>query len=428
MTQIKYLIKRGGVYWYCRRVPKHLQSIDTRKTIRETLRTDDLSKALPRLKEINRKTEEYFETLAHSGMSNKEHDRFEQAVRRAKYFGVVYKEVGDIVDGPLDDLQKRLEIAEKHIENPAAVEAVLGGAPSPKLSISNVPDLYFNIAKGAVKDKTEQQLRHWKQVRMKCVHNFISVVGDILITDLTKNEALAFRDYWLDRLKNEGRAPNTANQEFGHLQQMFKTVADHYRVPFIPLFSGLRFSEKIEKPRLPFTTEFILERLLAPDALKGISEACRALIHLMADCGARPAELIGVNDQDVYLDHPVPYVHIRPNEYRQLKTKNSERELPLIGYALKAANDGAFEKMKRYRVNTINLSNLVGVYFKRHKVIPSDQHTLYSLRHSFEDRMTAIDVPERIKTQLMGHKYHRPSYGLGGDLSLRQKWMKKFAL
>ena len=44
------------------------------------------------------------------------------------------------------------------------------------------------------------------------------------------------------------------------------------------------------------------------------------------------------------------------------------------------------------------------------------RHTIYSLRHAFEDRMLAARIDERIRRDLMGHSLGRERYGLGASL------------
>ena len=56
------------------------------------------------------------------------------------------------------------------------------------------------------------------------------------------------------------------------------------------------------------------------------------------------------------------------------------------------------------------------------------KHTAYSLRHSFEDRMAEAAIDDRIRAELMGHKYARPDYGRGGSLETRQKAIERIAL
>lgn len=430
MGRVKYLYKQGDYYVYNRRVPDEIAHIETRRRIKVSLKTADENEAIIRAAKVNKETEKYFESIALYGTSDRQRDRYQQAVKLAAHYGFDYKEAESIEqDASVGEVLKRLETASDHIDNPAVVASVLGGVKKPELRLNGIPDLYFEIAKGDVLDKNENQLRIWKNSRTRAIANMIDIIGNKIITDLNRNDALNFRDHWLERITDEGLSVKTANKELGHIDKMIRVICEHYRLPFTPLFTGLRFAGQAAKnPRPPFTTEFIMERLLAPDALPGINEAGRALIHLMSETGARPAELVGLDESEVFLDAPVPYIVIKKNQHRTLKTKNSERELPLTGHALRAAQDGAIEKMKKYQARQIALIETVRMYFKRHEIMPSKYHTLYSLRHSFEDRMIAVDAPERIKAELMGHRYSRSKYGLGAVLKQRQEWVLKFAL
>jgi hypothetical protein len=58
---------------------------------------------------------------------------------------------------------------------------------------------------------------------------------------------------------------------------------------------------------------------------------------------------------------------------------------------------------------------------------PEPGLTLYSLRHTFEDRLTAIEAPEKVVAMLMGYKWHRPRYGLGPSLGQKREWLNCIA-
>lgn len=60
-------------------------------------------------------------------------------------------------------------------------------------------------------------------------------------------------------------------------------------------------------------------------------------------------------------------------------------------------------------------------------IIPSPEHKVYSLRHTFKDRLRDIEAPEEIIDDLMGHKKSGPKYGRGHKLETKQKWLKKIA-
>lgn len=60
--------------------------------------------------------------------------------------------------------------------------------------------------------------------------------------------------------------------------------------------------------------------------------------------------------------------------------------------------------------------------------MPTDQHSSYSLRHIFQDRILSVNCPDRIQADLMGHKFNRPVYGAGATLAHKLEWMEKVKL
>jgi hypothetical protein len=57
-----------------------------------------------------------------------------------------------------------------------------------------------------------------------------------------------------------------------------------------------------------------------------------------------------------------------------------------------------------------SLIRLVSNYLSEHHLFPPDQHRVYSLRHSFQDRLLAVHTPDLIQADLMGHKFRRPMF------------------
>jgi hypothetical protein len=60
--------------------------------------------------------------------------------------------------------------------------------------------------------------------------------------------------------------------------------------------------------------------------------------------------------------------------------------------------------------------------------VTGKKQSLYSLRHWFQDQLTKLDVVDRAQAQLMGHKFHRPKYGYGKELSELREIIARFAL
>ena len=58
---------------------------------------------------------------------------------------------------------------------------------------------------------------------------------------------------------------------------------------------------------------------------------------------------------------------------------------------------------------------------------PTENHTAYSLRHTFQDLLTNAEVSERIDRDLFGHTLNRVEYGAGAALKTKLKWLRKMA-
>jgi hypothetical protein len=61
-------------------------------------------------------------------------------------------------------------------------------------------------------------------------------------------------------------------------------------------------------------------------------------------------------------------------------------------------------------------------------LVTDKRQSLYSLRHWFQDQLTKRDVVDRAQAQLMGHKFQRPKYGYGKDLSELRDIIAPFAI
>ena len=58
---------------------------------------------------------------------------------------------------------------------------------------------------------------------------------------------------------------------------------------------------------------------------------------------------------------------------------------------------------------------------------PTNKHCLYSLRHSFKDRLIGAEAPDSLIDSLMGHRTGKPKYGKGPSLELKLKYLQRIA-
>ena len=71
------------------------------------------------------------------------------------------------------------------------------------------------------------------------------------------------------------------------------------------------------------------------------------------DTGCTISEIIGLSEDDIYLDSYLPFIIIRTNHFRKIKNVNKLRTIPLVGSSLWAIN-----KINRHFKNIIFLKCL----------------------------------------------------------------------
>ena len=152
---------------------------------------------------------------------------------------------------------------------------------------------------------------------------------------------------------------------------------------------------------------------------------------LLGETGCRLAEIVGLRLEDIDLENDL--IHIHPNRARRLKTKSSQRTLPLVGYAklamkevLKYSDDEYL--YPRYINDGVckadHASAALGKWLKRE----FDGLTAHCLRHTFRDRLRAVECPIDLIDQIGGWKTVSSignSYGKGYSNDGVKSWMFK---
>lgn len=436
----KWLVWRDGVIHYARRVPKKYEAVDPRGLVLITTGTADLRKALAARDVINSNLEDHWQRLFR-GEGDSARDRYQATIDYARAAGFEYvasdavassEQIGDLVQmlrGWIDHASQ-LGPQASPTEVEMATDALVGLADDPGICLSNLLESYEQLTADERRGMSEHQLHKWRLPRKRAIANFISVVGDKGLTDVSRADAVTFRGWWSDRLQDDERPlkPATANKDITCLSSMSTKVSDIYHLDLPPLFQRLRFKMRKEKPP-PYSTEFIQTKILAPGALDGLNPEARAIVMMMIETGARPIELAHLRpDLDIKLDDAVPHISIAPQSDYALKTAYSERQLPLVGIALDGARLFASLATHRYRGNNDTLSATVGKYLSTNGLRETERHTLYSLRHAFKDRLTDVSAPDIIDSSLMGHMFSRPDYGRGPTLERKLEWISKIAV
>jgi integrase len=328
---------------------------------------------------------------------------------------------------PIDDILARFEtlVRRETIDNKQEVTALLGGVPQPALMTGGMLDEFEQIARASLSSKSERQKKKWRQPKATALDVFVSVVGNRPISSLTRADALKFRSYWQDRVVAGEVEIATANKCMGHVSTMFQTINESKQLNLPAIFQRVRISGGKEGQRLAYPAEFVQNRFLIDGMFDDLNPEARRVVYLVVETGLRLSEAVNLSAATIRLGAPIPHVCVMP-EGRDLKTDQSAREIPLVGVALRAMQEQP-DGFPRYRDKADVLSALVNKALKARELRPERGQSLYSLRHTFEDRLTAVDAPDKIIACLMGHKWSRPRYGVGPSLEHKRDWLERIA-
>lgn len=417
-------VLRGSVYYLYRRVPKPYAGVDGRTFIEHSLHTDSLITATAKAIEVWNRLVAGWEARLAGGAVEAE-ARFQAARDVAASRGFPYIPATKVAQLSYDELMARLGAAVGSKAGKASeldVDAVLGGVAEPPITVSRALELYWTLAKDKTLEKSEDQLRRWRNPLKKAVANFIAVVGDKPIQNITGNDMLDFREWWMQRLEEEDLTPNSANKDLVHLGAVLKTVNKMKRMGLVLPLTDLSFKAGEAKTRPPFSVGWIKDRLLAPGALDAMNPEARAILLVMVNTGCRPSEVAALSARTIRLDHAVPHISIEP-EGRQIKSRHARRTIPALGVSLSALK--AFPHgFPRYGQSSASLSATVNKFLRENGLLETSEHTLYSLRHSFEDRMLAAGIDERVRRDLFGHRLDRERYGEGATLEMKRRMLQ----
>ena len=245
------------------------------------------------------------------------------------------KRLSTSVTQRLDDYWLGLRLQNMDIPAIQLVKAddMMGEDTTPLLS--DALDLYLRL-KAVGKDKV------FVRTANRNVGYVIKVLGDKPIRQYSSSEAAIFRDW----LINQNMSMRTVKRVFASVRAVVNlTITEN----------GLDCINGFAKTYFP-TGEEINDRLAIPnESIKRVQALCvemdddmRWLIALISDTGMRLGEAAGLHMDDIKLDEPIPYIDLKFHPWRSLKTRGSQRCIPLVGAALWAC------RLQRTMISTLN--------------------------------------------------------------------------
>ncbi|MEQ8657448.1 MAG: hypothetical protein RIC24_09090 [Hyphomicrobiales bacterium] len=280
------IARRGRLFHLRRRVPRRYRDVEPRETVWISLHTDSQTIALSK---ANRAWSQMIEAWE-ARLAGKREDadvRYEAARDLARARGFLYLDAGAVAKLPIETVVERVEAipAPANQPDPFEAAALLGTVPQPRITVTKALELYWTLAREKTFGKSEDQLRRWEAPRNKAIKNFVAVVGDKEIANITRDDMLDFRQHWLDRIEAGEVTANSANKDLIHLGDVLKTVNTMKRLGLTLPLGELSFKGGEVRPRPPFSDDWIRTRLLAPGALDGLNGQARALLLGMINTG-----------------------------------------------------------------------------------------------------------------------------------------------
>jgi integrase len=255
------------------------------------------------------------------------------------------------------------------------------------------------------------------------LQSFISLAGDRDVGEYMREDAKLF----LRHLEMSGNKTATIRKRINSLSAILNYAYAELdldkRNPFSRLF--IKGEGEDSHKRGTFTND---QLKWGYDKALASGSQIKLLMPLLGETGCRLAEIVGLKLEDIDLENDL--IHIRPNSARRLKTRSSQRTLPLVGYAklaieqaLKQADDTYL--FPRYirdgKCYATHASNALNKWLKK----DFDGLTAHCFRHTFRDRLRAVECPIDLIDQIGGWKSVSSignSYGIGYQNSQILAW------
>jgi len=374
-----YLICRNGIYYYSRRVPADLKKRFNKDRVTVSLRTRSRDKACRSSKALSDRLERYWDGL------------------RLEFFHS--RELG------------------LHIRSDIEIRTAVSD-----FTIDDALELYLSL-KGIGRQKT------FFEIANRTISYLKEATSTINITSLAPSDASAFREYLFSR----GLSSSSVRRIFSCIKSILNLAIKEQGLSCSNVFAATYIPDDLSSQRrLPIPQSNIIS--LQNDCFT-LDDDNRWLIALISDTGMRLSEAAGLHVDDINVRNEIPFINLKADPWRPLKTKSSERQIPLVGASFWAAQriiahqtNYAFPKyIRNKQLNSNSASAAINKWLKPR--VP-DGCVVHSFRHSLRDRLRSVECPSDIVDALGGWTTANvgQKYGIGYDLKVKQKWLKRIVV
>ena len=366
-----FLWQKSGTYYFVRRVPMDIQEYYTSSRVVICLKTKRRDSALKASRSISQRLEDYWLSLRLS----------------------------------------KLDIPALHLVR----DKPLPASTSTSMTLSEALDLYLRL-KGSNKDKV------FHRGAERNIQSVIDVLGNRPVDEYASSDAASYRDYLLKK----GLTTNSVKRNFSTIRSIINLCIQEYGLDCKNAFSRVYLPDLDDsKKRKPIPIENI--RQIQQDCREEDDEA-RWLVALISDTGMRLSEATGLHIDDIMLDEDIPYINLTPHLWRSLKTKGSQRQIPLVGASLWAAKrikanpHHIFAFPKYNTTSTTNANSASAAINKWLKPRVPEGCVIHSFRHSLRDRLRAVQCPSDMIDQIGGWATAGVGQAYGDGYGMDKKW------
>lgn len=421
--QVRYLTQRGESFGYRREIPQPLRvRVGKREWVASFGRIAK-EDAIRKCRELGKVHDALIRRLRDGETMVLDQQAIEGAELEAReLLKLSARDRADVLAAWQDDAMDRAALAQAQRGNKghaafAALEALysdLGalfeahGTPHQRATLNAMRNAgrfrpeKFPLSAAYARDKAEHANGRDERPYDLAVRSFKEHRGDLELLAITRADVTG----WVKACRAAGQTDSTIRRRSECLAAILKRYQRDNDLTGPNPFGSLGLSTGSAFDRLPLHSTHIkaIDDYMAGARLKS---STRHILVALKWTGARPAEIAGLAPADVILQHAVPHIWIRPNVIRPLKTKASERRVPLIGDALTAmeeamkspAGNGVFFS----EFNPNSLSATLNQVIRRAGVPRGNRLSVYGYRHAMKEALRSAVVRDDLQRRLLGH-------------------------
>ena len=433
---VKYLVARKGHLYFRRRVPEQLVSVLDKREFKKALGLAVGSERLAAagVERLTRLTDELLkkaEAQTGNGLGNLElaDQAFDWA--RARRF---LNEGEGLEGGPyersnyeawLDDVLREALLRSGKRHEDELVQTDFPPATWAKIETVKQGDRLdvSPTIRDALRSYTDRHKSgDLPKAEAAAIDQYVEFAGDQKLADIRRADARDWMNYLIDTRQQSG---GTVRRRLNSINAVVNRAIEDFELNLRSPFEKQKLPKaatQAREKRMPFNKAHLARISSYLDQHRCNLET-ETLIRLLMHTTCRPAEAAGLDWDDVHLDHDVPHIMLRPNEWRGLKTLASERDNPLTPEAkqalerwrdhTKAGKTGAvFGETCR---DSSSLSQRLNKAIRTAGVPKSERLVSYSFRHGFKEALRQAGVSDDLQRHLTGHSDSSASeaYGAG---------------